>query len=111
MSTHSLPLPPAALAALQRGDLLAAIHAVREAGGIDLPEARRLVREQARVAALHARDARREGADTLRARLARDPRRVATVAPGDAPGHLRWLVLVVVLSVAAWLALGAELGP
>lgn len=113
MSTHSLPLPPAAREALERGDLLAAVIAVREAGGIDLAEARRMVREHARAAAAHALEARREGGRALqaRSRLARDPRRVATVAPGDAPGHLRWLVILVVLSIAAWLALGAELGP
>jgi hypothetical protein len=109
MDPSSVRIPQAAIAALQRGDILAAIKATREAGGIDLAEAKRMLQAHARAAAAQAKEAAEHARATRPSPIAQ-PRRVPTVAPGDAPGSLRGLVVAVVLAVAAWLVLGADVG-
>jgi hypothetical protein len=109
MDTPNVRIPQAAVAALQRGDLLAAIKATREAGGINLAEARRMLQAHARAAAEHAREQARQASNTRPSSIDQ-PGRIPTVAPGDAPGSLRGLVVAVTLAVAGWLVLGADLG-
>ena len=41
MTATPPPLPPDAVAAMQRGDWIAAIRAIRQAGGLDLQAAKR----------------------------------------------------------------------
>lgn len=96
--------------ALARGDKLAAVKLVREAGVGSLREAMQYVDAPAvkegvqRAAAdvhglqLHARSA----AQALHAH-----NRTPTVVMGEAPGQLRWVMIVLgLLALAAWLAFG-----
>ena len=48
MTTAKPPLPPDAVAALQRGDWISAIRAIRQAGGLDLQAAKRALEAHAR---------------------------------------------------------------
>lgn len=127
MTTAKPPLPPDAVAALQRGDWISAIRAIRQAGGLDLQAAKRALEAHAREyaeaqarargsnaapATADARQAIREVAAKARVESAGRPgpnlapgKRQPTVAMGDRPGEMRWLL--VALSAAAgmaWLA-------
>lgn len=127
MTTAKPPLPPDAAAALQRGDWISAIRAIRQAGGLDLQAAKRALEAHAREYAqaqaagrvgaaapnaAQARQAIREVAAKARVESAARPgpnlapgKRQPTVAMGDRPGEMRWLL--VALSAAAgmaWLA-------
>lgn len=127
MTTAKPPLPPDAVAALQRGDWISAIRAIRQAGGLDLQAAKRALEAHAREYA-QAQAAGRVGAAAPNAAQARQAirevaakarvesagrlgpnlvpgKRQPTVAMGDRPGEMRWLL--VALSAAAgmaWLA-------
>ena len=102
--------------ALARGDKLAAVKLVREAGAGSLREAMQYVEAQAvsrnpamkdglqRAAAdLHGLQSHaRSAAQALHAH-----NRTPTVVMGEAPGHLRWVMIVLgLLALAAWLAFG-----
>ena len=121
MTTAKPPLPPDAVAALQRGDWISAIRAIRQAGGLDLQAAKRALEAHAREYAeaqararggnaapvtVDAKQAIREVAAKARVESAARPgpnlahgKRQPTVAMGDRPGEMRWLL--VALTAAA----------
>lgn len=121
MTATPPPLPPDAVAAMQRGDWIAAIRAIRQAGGLDLQAAKRALEAHAREyaeaqvrarggsgtpTAADARQAIREVAAKARVESAARPgpnlahgKRQPTVAMGDRPGEMRWLL--VALTAAA----------
>lgn len=115
MATSHTPLPDEAVAAFARGDLLAAIKAIRKAGPIDLASAKRAIEAHAReLAAQQTHRPRQPGnanatsqaSDARRASRAHAPAsmlgdRTPTVAAGDAPGSLRWVLAVLALLAAA----------
>lgn len=115
MATSNSNLPKEVVEAFARGDLLAAIQAVRKAGPIDLASAKREIEAHAReLAARQARvprqagdaNATRQASDARQASRAHAPasmlgQRPPTVAAGDAPGSMRWLLAVVLLLAAA----------
>lgn len=97
--------------ALARGDKIGAVKLVREAGVGSLREAMKYVEVQA----VSREPAMRQGvqADSGARARARAPllsgpeARRPTVEMGDAPGQLRWLLVVVfLLGLAGWLLLG-----
>lgn len=127
MTTAKPPLPPDAIAALQRGDWIAAMRAIRQAGGLDLQAAKRALEAHAREfaeeqisarggnAKLTAADVRQAiGEVAAKARVESPARlgpdlshrkRQPTVAMGDRPGEMRWLLLALAASAGiAWLA-------
>jgi hypothetical protein len=130
MSRPDPPVPQEAVDALQRGDLVAAFKSLRQAGGINMQAVGRALEAQARQ---HAeQQANRSGgpvkqtaatpAETLeslagKARAAQQGvaqqvalhrKRPPTVEMGDAPGSLRWmLVVLVLLAAATWIMLGS----
>lgn len=106
--------------ALARGDKIAAVKLVREAGVGSLREAMQYVEAQAvsrnpavkeglqraaqgAAADLHGLQSHaRSAAQALPAH-----NRTPTVVMGEAPGHLRWVMIVLgLLALAAWLAFG-----
>lgn len=109
------PLPDEAVAAISRGDLLAAIRAVRKAGPIDLASARRAIEEHVREVAAQQQPrqrppssahATRQESNAREASRANAPasilgERPPTVAAGDAPGGIGWLLAVLFLLAAA----------
>ena len=121
MTATPPPLPPDAVAAMQRGDWISAIRAIRQAGGLDLQAAKRALEAHAREyaeaqararggnaapATADARQAIREVAAKARVESAARPgpnlahgKRQPTVAMGDRPGEMRWLL--VALTAAA----------
>ena len=126
MSNARPPLPPELQLALQRGDLLGAIKAIRSVGRMDLQAAKRAVeqqvREQAQRQAVEAR-AHADGgkheleavADQVRAaaRRAAQAKRVRerppTIEMGDRPGDMRWVLIVAALLAAAvWVVFGGS---
>ncbi len=101
--------------ALARGDKLAAVKLVREAGVGSLREAMQYVEAQAvsRNPAVRGIDeakdamhgAQAHARDAMQALHAR--KRTPTVVMGEAPGSLRWMMIVLfLLALAAWLAFG-----
>ena len=127
MTTAKPPLPPDAVAALQRGDWISAIRAIRQAGGLDLQAAKRALEAHAREyaeaqararggnaapATADARQAIREVAAKARVESAARPgpnlalgKRQPTVAMGDRPGETRWLLVAMSAAAGmAWLA-------
>lgn len=115
MATSQSPLPEEAVAAFARGDLLAAIQAIRKAGPVDLASAKRAIEAHAReLAARQAQPPRHPGnahaanqeSNARAASRAHAPssmlgQRTPTVAAGDAPGSMRWLLAVLALLAAA----------
>lgn len=98
------PLSMQVLDALSRGDRIGAIKLVRQAGGTGLKAAMRAIEAQAG----HVSSAPKPGAATSpnasQARALLQERRPPTVAMGDPPGQLRWLLVVAgLLAAAAWL--------
>lgn len=130
MSRPEPPVPQEAVDALQRGDLVAAFKSIRQAGGLNMQAVGRALEAQARQ---HAEQQTGRGGETVKqstanasatlgnlADRARDAqqgvaqqvalhrKRPPTVQMGDAPGSMRWmLVVLALLAVAAWLVLGA----
>ena len=82
-------VPPGAgvEAAIARGDLLGAIKALRESGPMSLSQAKAEVE--------------RRMAPTEPAKPPSRPAHMPTIAAGDNPGGLRWLLAVIVLAVLA----------
>ena len=104
-------LPDAAVQAFRDGRMIEAIKLIRAANpGLDLARAKaameRLQTTQRAAAGAgpgRPRDKEHAPAAALRARDDRPP----TVEMGDAPGQLRWLLLVLVLlAAAAWIGFG-----
>lgn len=129
MSRPDPPVPQEAVDALQRGDLVAAFKSLRQAGGINMQAVGRALEAQARQHAEQqaARSGEavkqpvadaRETLDALagKARAAQQGiaqqvalhrKRPPTVEMGDAPGSLRWmLVVLALLAAASWIMLG-----
>lgn len=129
MSRLDPPVPQEAVDALQRGDLVAAFKSLRQAGGINMQAVGRALEAQARQHAEQqaARSGEavkqpvadaRETLDALagKARAAQQGiaqqvalhrKRPPTVEMGDAPGSLRWmLVVLALLAAASWIMLG-----
>ena len=118
-------VPQEAVDALQRGDLLAAFKTIRQqGGGVNLQaignvletHARQYAQQQAagkpqvQAAAVKARQvvgsatdaaeaSRQQAAEAMRTLMQR--KQAPTVAMGDAPGSLRWVLLVLALLAAA----------
>lgn len=115
MDRSQPPLPEAAIAAFARGDLAAAIQAIRKAGPIDLASARRAIEAHARELAVqqthkpgrpgnaHAsgQESNARAASRAHAPASMLGERPPTVGPGDAPGNLRWVLAVLFLLAAA----------
>lgn len=115
MATPHSPLPDEAVAAFARGDLLAAIQAIRKAGPIDLASAKRAIEAHAReLAAQQKHKPRQPGnvhansqqSNAREASKAHAPasmlgQRTPTVVAGDAPGSMRWLLAVLILLAGA----------
>lgn len=129
MSRPDPPVPQEAVDALQRGDLVAAFKSLRQAGGINMQAVGRALEAQARQQAEQqanrsggavkhqvltatetvdtladkARDAKRGIAQQVALHRKRPP----TVEMGDAPGSLRWILIVLALLAAAiWIGFG-----
>lgn len=99
-----LNLPDAAVLAMQQGRLIEAIKRIRAANpGLDLARAKAVVdrlHAQARTAVAEAAPP----LDAARSIRHARPQRPPTVAMGDPPGQLRWLLLVAAaLVAAAWI--------
>lgn len=129
MSRPDPPVPQEAVDALQRGDLVAAFKSLRQAGGINMQAVGRALEAQARQhaeqQANRSGDAVKRPASAASATLgnladkARDAqqgiaqqvalhrKRPPTVQMGDAPGSLRWMLIVLaLLATAAWIIIG-----
>ncbi len=94
------PLSMQVLEALARGDKLGAIKLMREAGAPSLKAALQAIEAQAANAARASKPdapALPKEAPARQAMRTRTP----TVAMGDPPGQLRWLLIVVALLMAA----------
>ena len=103
MASAGLVLPDVAVLALQQGRLIEAIKLVRAANpGLDLARAKAVMERmqaQARTAVAEATPV-----DAARSAVRARPQRPPTVAMGDPPGQLRWLLVVVAaLVAAAWI--------
>ena len=130
MSRSDPPIPQEAVDALQRGDLVAAFKSLRQVGGINMQAVGRALEAQARqhveqqadrngpsvkqqvsaasgtlgTLADKARDTQRGIAQ----QVALQRKRPQTVEMGDAPGSLRWVLIVLALLAAAvWLLLAS----
>lgn len=115
MATSPPSLPDEAVAAFARGDLVAAIQAIRKAGPVDLASARRAIEAHARaLGAQQAHPSNQPGnahatsqaANARQASRAHAPssmlgQRIPTVVAGDTPGSMRWLLAVLILLAAA----------
>ena len=115
MATSHSPLPDEAVAAFARGDLLAAIQAIRKAGPVDLASAKRAIEAHARELAAQQQQrpkppgtarATSQEANARQASRTNAPssmlgQRPPTVVAGDTPGSMRWLLAVLVLLAAA----------
>ena len=103
MASAGLVLPHVAVLALQQGRLIEAIKLIRAANpGLDLARAKAVMERmqaQARTAVAEATPV-----DAARSAVRARPQRPPTVAMGDPPGQLRWLLVVVAaLVAAAWI--------
>lgn len=115
MATPNSPLPDEAAAAFARGDVLAAIRMIREAGSIDLASAKRAIEAHARELAAQQKHgpgqpgsahATSQEANARQASRSHAPasmlgQRTPTVVAGDTPGSMRWLLAVLILVAAA----------
>lgn len=129
MSRPDPPVPQAVVDALQSGDLVAALKSLRQAGGINVHEVRRALEAQARQhgeqqanrgggavkqpgpaasATLgNLADKARDAQQGIAQQVALHRKRPPTVQMGDAPGSLRWMLIVLALLAAAtWIMLG-----
>ena len=129
MSRPDPPVPQEAVDALQRGDLVAAFKSLRQAGGINMQAVGRALeaqaRQQAEQQANRSGDVVKQQVTTASATLgtladkARDTqrgiaqqaalhrKRPPTVEMGDAPGSLRWILIVfALLAAAVWIIAG-----
>ena len=107
VASAGLIVPDVAVQALQQGRLIEAIKVIRSANpGLDLARAKAVMermQSQARSAVADV-DA---GSVPRKSQMPRQPRRSPTVAMGDPPGQLRWLLVVAgLLAAAAWLGFG-----
>ena len=103
MASAGLVLPDVAVLALQQGRIIEAIKLIRAANpGLDLARAKAVMERmqaQARTAVAEATPV-----DAARSAVRARPQRPPTVAMGDPPGQLRWLLVVVAaLVAAAWI--------
>ena len=115
MATSQSPLPDEAVAAFARGDVLAAIQAIRKAGPVDLASAKRAIEAHARQLAAQQQhktkptssaQATIQESNARQASRANAPasmlgQRTPTVVVGDTPGSMRGLLAVLVLVAAA----------
>lgn len=115
MATSNSNLPEEAVAAFARGDLLAAIQAIRKAGPVDLASAKRAIEAHARELAAQQTHRPRQAGDANATSQASDARQASrahapssmlgqrppTVAAGDTPGSMRWLLAVLLLLAVA----------
>lgn len=129
MSRPDPPVPQEAVDALQRGDLVAAFKSLRQAGGINMQAVGRALeaqaRQQAEQQANRSGDVVKQPVTTASATMgtladkARDTqrgiaqqvalhrKRPPTVEMGDAPGSLRWMLIVLaLLATAIWIIAG-----
>ncbi len=128
MSTSKPTLPPELQQALQRGDVLSAMKALRGISGMDLQAAKRAFEQQVRTQVQQQADAGRQAAGDKRAQAekaleamadkGRSPVRSAahvitqqtrppTIVMGDRPGDMRWVLIVAALLAAAvWVGFG-----
>lgn len=130
MTRPDPPVPQAVVDALQSGDLVAAFKSLRQAGGINVHDVRRALEAQARqhaeqqshraggteqqfpAGARETMDAMAGKARAAQQGIARQValqrKRPPTVEMGDAPGSLRWmLVVLALLAAATWIMLGS----
>ena len=128
MSTSKPTLPPELQQALQRGDVLSAMKALRGISGMDLQAAKRAFEQQVRTQVQQQADAGRQAAGDKRAQAekaleamadkGRSPVRSAahvitqqtrppTIVMGDRPGDMLWVLIVAALLAAAvWVGFG-----
>ena len=98
------PLSMQVLEALARGDRLGAIKLMREAGAPNLKAALQAIEAQAAKASATTKPEPASASKTLVQQVRGRP---PTVAMGDPPGQLRWLLAVVAMLVAAaWIGFG-----
>ena len=94
-----LNLPDAAITALQQGRVIEAVKLIRSANpGLDLARAKAMMEKLQAQARTTAAGAARS--DVAKAVMQAQPQRPPTVAMGDPPGQLRWLLALVVALVA-----------
>jgi hypothetical protein len=99
-----LILPDTALLAFQQGRVLEAIKLVRAANpGLDLTRAKAVVQRMKAQAQSAAADVRDETMAAAKPSMQLQSRRPPTVAMGDPPGRLRWLLVAALLAAAAWI--------
>ena len=105
-----LILPDVAVLALQQGRVIEAVKLIRGANpGLDLARAKGMLERMQAQAHTHTAvgDA---GIAACKPSLPLQSRRPPTVAMGDPPGQLRWLLIVVALvAAAAWIGFGGTL--
>ena len=101
-------LPDVAVLAFQQGRLIEAIKLIRTANpGLDLARAKTAMLRMQADARTAVADEVADAVDHGRPATQATSRRPPTVAMGDPPGQLRWLLVVVALLVAAtWIAFG-----
>ena len=130
MSRSDPSVPQAAVDAQQRGDLVAAFKSLRQAGGINMQAVGRALEAQARQHAEqqanrsggevkqpaatasatlgNLADKARDAQQGIAQQVALHRKRPPTVQMGDAPGSLRWMLIVLaLLAAAAWILLGS----
>ena len=103
-----LVLPDVAVLALQQGRVIEAIKLIRGANpGLDLARAKAVMQRMQAQAHVAAADAGGGVVRVSKAAMPLQQHRPPTVAMGDPPGELRWLLLVVALVAAAvWIGFG-----
>jgi len=104
-----LSLPDAAVLALQQGRMIEAIKLIRSANpGLDLARAKAAMERMQAQARAGIGEAGAGAIPAAKPTMALRPQRPPTVAMGDPPGQLRWLLAVLVMLVAvAWIGFGA----
>jgi hypothetical protein len=104
-ASAGLSLPDAAVLALQQGRAIQAIKLIRTANpGLDLARAKVVMERMQAQAHTAAVDA--ASVDERRSAVQVQRHRPPTVAMGDSPGQLRWLLAVVAMLAATLLAFG-----
>ncbi|QIL19929.1 hypothetical protein [Thermomonas sp. HDW16] len=106
-----LILPDVAVLALQQGRVIEAIKLIRGANpGLDLTRAKQVMQRMQAQAHSAVAEAGVRSIGGSKPSLQLHSRRPPTVAMGDPPGQLRWLLLVVALLVAAvWIGFGGAI--